>query len=124
MKSLLILGIMLFSTGTHAEVFKIAGSLMEFKTKDGLLLKGCEKSCEALKTIHRHKKIDLKAARKGMTYTNSVGSDVCARVYKVDAVLGVAQNRDQRAFCLFKDKSMVEMNSLSSYLLQQKIVSE
>lgn len=112
-------------TGTaFAESYKIAGDLLEFKTVDGLIVLGCEKKCEALKVIKKHKKIDLKAARKGMSFTNSVGSDVCNKVYKADSLLGVAENTDRRAFCMFKDKSMVEMNSLSAYLVDKKIVKE
>lgn len=107
-----------------AESFKIAGNLVSFKEQKGLILKGCEKSCDALKVIEKHKKINLKKIREGMSYTNSVGSDVCHKVYQADALLGLAENKDQRAFCVFKDHSMVEMNSLSSYLKEQKIVKE
>lgn len=116
--------IALISVSAFAESYKIAGELHTFKTVDGLIVLGCEKKCEALKVIKKHKKIDLKAARKGMSFTNSVGSDVCARVYKADSLLGVAENMDRRAFCMFKDKSMVEMNSLSAYLVDKKIVKE
>lgn len=122
MKSLLI--VVLLCSSAFAESFKIAGDMVEFKTVDGLVLKGCEKSCDALKIIKKHKKIDMKKVREGMQFANSVGSDVCARVYKADSLLGVAENKDRRAFCLFKDKSMVEMNSLSAYLVDKKIVKE
>lgn len=114
----------LFSLSLHAESFKIAGSLASFSEKEGLLLKGCEKKCEALKVIQKHKKINLDEAREGMKTTNSVGSDVCLKVYKADSLLGVAENKDMRAFCMFKDHSMVEMNSLSEYLVKKKIVTE
>lgn len=116
--------IALIASTAYAESFKIAGDLLEFKTVDGLIVRGCEKNCEALKVIKKHKKIDLKAARKGQAFTNSVGSDVCNKVYKADSLLGVAENTDRRAFCMFKDKSMVEMNSLSAYLVDKKIVKE
>ena len=116
--------LILFSMSLHAETFKIAGDLARFNEKDGLLLKGCAKNCDALKTIKKHGKIDLKTARAGMKTTNSVGSDVCLKVYKADSILGVAENKDMRAFCMFKDHSMVEMNSLSAYLLEKKIVTE
>lgn len=116
--------IALIATPVFAETYKIAGDLLEFKTVDGLITLGCEKKCEALKVIKKHKKIDLKAARKGQTFINSVGSDVCNKVYKADALMGVAENTDRRAFCMFKDKSMVEMNSLSAYLVDKKIVKE
>ena len=114
----------LFITTAYAEAFKIAGGTVEFKEVDGLLLKGCESKCDALTAIKKHKKIDLKSARKGMAFTNSVGSDVCHKVFKADSLLGVAENSDRRAFCMFKDKSMIEMNSLTSYLVDKKIVKE
>lgn len=116
--------IFLITTSAFAESFKIGGNLVDFKEQDGLLLKGCEKKCDALTVIKKHKKIDLKAARKGMPFINSVGSDVCNKVYKADALLGVNQDKDGRAFCMFKDQSMVEMNSLSDYLVNKKIVKE
>ena len=123
MKKYLLIGL-IFSTEIMAEAFKIAGDLIVFKEQDGLLLKGCEKKCDALKVIKQHKKINLEAIRTGMQFTNSVGSDVCYKVYKAESLLGVAKNTDRSAFCYFKDKSMVEMNSLSSYLVKNKIVKE
>lgn len=121
---LLLLATLFLSFESYAESFKIAGQLVAFESKDGLLLKGCSQTCDALKTIKKHKKIDMKKARQGMTFTNSVGSDVCAKVYKAGSLLGVAENMDRRAFCIFKDQSMVEMNSLSDYLVEKKIVKE
>lgn len=123
MKKYLLIGL-IFSTEIMAESFKIAGDLVEFKDQDGLLLKGCEKSCDALKTIKKHQKINLLSIRKDMQFSNSVGSDVCNKVYQAEALLGVAENTDRRAFCYFKDKSMVEMNSLSDYLVKKKFVKE
>lgn len=112
------------SSSLHAETFKIGGNLIDFKNKDGLITNGCTKSCEALKQIQKHKSINMLEVRKGMTFTNSVGSDVCGKVYKAESLIGVTETGDQRAFCYFKDKSMVEMNSLSSYLVEKKIVKE
>lgn len=104
-----------------AEVFKISGSLHYFEEKEGLLLEGCQKDCKALKTIKAHKKIDLKKIRAGQQFENSVGSDVCSKVYHGGSIIGVAENQDRRAFCIFDDKSMVEMNSLSKYLTHRKL---
>ena len=115
---------MITSFNAQAESFKIAGEILDFTDKEGLILKGCEKNCEALKVIKQHKKIDIKKARAGMEFTNSIGSDVCDKVYKAQSLLGSASNKDRRAFCFFKDKSMVEMESLSQYLLKNKIVIE
>lgn len=123
MKKYLLICI-IFSTEIMAESFKIAGDLVAFTEQNGLILKGCEKSCDALKAIKKHQKINLEAIRKDMQFSNSVGSDVCFKVYKADSLLGVAENTDRKAFCYFKDKSMVEMNSLSAYLVKMKIVKE
>jgi hypothetical protein len=120
----LLILIMMITFNVQAESFKIAGEILDFKEREGLVLKGCEKSCEALKVIKQHKKIDLKKARVGMDFTNSIGSDVCDKVYKAQSLLGSASNKDRRAFCFFKDKSMVEMDSLSQYLVKNKIVTE
>jgi hypothetical protein len=119
----IILGL-IFSMGAPAEAFKIGGELVDFKTIDGLLLKGCEKDCQALKTIGKFKKINLKKARAKETFAGSVGSDVCRLVYKANSVIGVTQEKDQRAFCVFEDDSLIEINSLSSYLKEKKIVTE
>lgn len=116
--------IVLMTTSAFAESFKIAGDIVEFKNNDGLLLRGCEKKCDALKVIKKHKKIDMENVRKGMKFANSIGSDVCNKVYKANALIGVNEKKDGRAFCMFKDNSMVEMNSLSSYLVDKKIVKE
>jgi hypothetical protein len=121
MKLLIVLA---FISTSHAGSFKIAGEYLDFKTVDGLLVRGCESKCDALDAIRKNKKIDLKKIRKGMPFINSAGSDVCSKVYKAQSLLGVAENSDRRAFCFFKDKSMVEMNSLTSYLLEKKIVKD
>lgn len=120
MKTFLFVGLLL-SSASFAETFKIAGSLHPFQVKDGLLVKGCEKECRAIKVVESHKKIDLNKVREGQKFDNSVGSDVCAKLYKVNSVLGEAKNRDRRAFCVFEDGSMIEMNSLSKYLTDRKI---
>lgn len=110
-----------FASQSPAETFIIAGGSHNFIEQDKLLLAGCEKKCEALNTIQKHTRIGLKEIRKGRTFSNSVGSDVCSQVYHMESVLGQALDRDRRAFCLFKDGSMVEMNSLSGYLTEKKI---
>ncbi len=112
------------SVSALADTYKIGGELYIFKSSDGLLLKGCEKDCLALQTINKFKKINLKKERAKETFVSSVGSDVCRLVYKANSVIGVNQDKDQRAFCVFKDNSLIEINSLSSYLTEKKIVTE
>lgn len=119
----LVIGL-LFSTSVFADYFKIGGELIEFKAQDGLLVKGCEKKCKALTTVSKHKKINLKKVRQGEKFHGSVGSDVCRLVYKAGSTIGVMENLDQRAFCVFDDNSAIEINSLSDYLVSKKIVTE
>ena len=120
----IILLCMLFSFYSFAEVFQMRGELVDFKNVDGLLLNGCEKGCEALKTVAKFKKIDLKRARAGQSFKGSIGSDVCRLVYQVGSVFGSNQDKDQRVFCVFNDNSLIEINSLSLYLTRKKIVTE
>lgn len=121
-----ILFVALFvTTVAQAEIFKVNGDLMDFKNQDGLLVRNCEKDCLALKTVATHKKIKLKEARAKEPFLGSVGSDVCRLVYDAGSVIGIAENRDQRAFCVFKDNSLIEINSLTQYLKdKQYILSE
>jgi hypothetical protein len=115
---------LLLITCASAETFKIAGSFVTFSSRGSLLLKGCEKDCQALKVIAKHTKIDLAATRQGMEFVNSIGSDVCSKVYHMRSVLGVAENHDGRAFCLFEDNSMVEMTSLTRHLVKKKYLKQ
>ncbi len=122
MKILLIA--LVVSSAAQADVFKIGGELLDFRNQDGLLVRNCEKNCLALKAIAAHKKINLKEVRAKETFVGSIGSDVCRLVYDAGSVIGIAENRDQRAFCVFKDNSAVEINSLSQYLKDKKLVVE
>lgn len=115
---------LLVATTAEAEIYKINGDLMDFKNQDGLLVRNCDKGCLALKAVAAHKKIKLKAIRAKETYLGSVGSDVCRLVYEGGSVIGIAENRDQRAFCVFKDNSLIEINSLTEYLKDKKLISE
>ena len=119
---ILVLSLFFVSFEISAEVFQIGGTGHLFEVKKSVLVSGCEKSCEALDTIAKFKKIDLTKARKNLSFVGSTGSDVCKLVYKTKAIIGVNEAKDQRAFCVFKDQSMIEINSLSNYLESQKII--
>jgi hypothetical protein len=106
----------------YGEVFKISGNLITFEDKEGLLVSGCIKDCLALKKFQEFKTIDLIKVRKNSQYVGSIGSDVCHLVYKADSILGVTESKDQRAFCVFSDSSMIEVNSLAQVLISKKIV--
>ena len=106
------------------QTFKIAGKTISFSERSGLLVSGCERdtNCEALAIVAKHSDIQLEKARRGQTYRGSIGSDVCKLIYGAGSVLGIAANRDQRSFCVFRDGSMIENNSLGDYLVARKSV--
>ena len=114
--------VFLVSLNIFAETYKISGELVNFESRDGLLVKGCEKDCLALKVVSEFKSINLKQIRKGQKFEASIGSDVCKLVYKTRSIIGVTEQKDQRAFCVFKDDSLIEINSLSKYLVDKKII--
>lgn len=115
--------IFLLPLTTSADVFVIEGTRVDFVEKDDLLVKGCEKNCEALAQVKKFPKIGLAEVRKNLKFAGAVGSDVCHEVYKASSVLGRApSDQRQHAFCYFKDGSMIEINSLTEYLAKKKIV--
>ena len=119
-----VLFFLIFSNFVKAETFKISGESIFFENKNGLIVKGCEKECLALKTVAEFKNINLKKARIHEKFEGSIGSDVCRLVYKSHSIIGIAENLDQRAFCVFIDNSLIEINSLSQYLKDKNIVKE
>lgn len=119
----LLIFLTLFSISVKAESFKIAGENIKFDDRVGILVAKCKNQCLALKKIDQFKYIDLKKNRAHEQFIGSIGSDVCQFIYKARSILGIASNRDQRAFCLFQDGSMVEINSLSQYLEKKKMVT-
>lgn len=111
----------LLSFSLRAEVFRIGGADFDFEEKE-ILLHGCQKDCLAQKALKTHKSIDLKKVRSQLTFVGSVGSDVCKHIYQAKSVIGTNMAKDQRAFCVFPDESMIEINSLSDYLEKKKII--
>ncbi len=115
--------IFFFSFSAMAESYLIEGTLVSLSEKNGLKISFCPKDCEALKAVAAHKSISLKAIAKDIKFPGSVGSEVCHEVYKGLSLLGRnIETKDQRAFCLFPDKSLIEINSLSDYLINNKFV--
>ncbi|MES2526776.1 MAG: hypothetical protein V4598_06800 [Bdellovibrionota bacterium] len=113
----------LISFSSFAESYLIEGTLVSVTEKEGLKLSSCVKECDALKAVAAHKRISMKAIGKDIKFAGSVGSEVCHEVYKAQSLLGRnSETKDQRAFCLFPDKSMIEINSLSDYLTKNKYV--
>ncbi len=120
MKFLIIL---LFSFSAFAESYYIEGTLVALREQDELKVAACPKECDAIKAVKVHKVISRDEIGKGIKFPGSIGSEVCHEVYKALSILGRhSETKDQRAFCLFPDKSMIEINSLSDYLTKNKYV--
>lgn len=119
MKTLLTFFIFSLSSNLLAESYKIAGKEFEFyPTKSKIKISKCKDDCqanEAIKKIIKNKKKYPKTIQK-RTFANAIGSSVCQEKLEGLSVLGLAKNKDQRAFCVFKDGSMLEINSISEYL--------
>ncbi|MGZ3789379.1 MAG: hypothetical protein ACXVLQ_12700 [Bacteriovorax sp.] len=99
------------------EDFKISGKLLHFESKKEVLVYCREKTCMALSAFEKSKL--HKAPFKDIPekkYKSSLGSDFCHYALHGKSILGRASNQDGRAFCYFKDHSMIEINSLSAYL--------
>lgn len=118
-----ILFVLFFSFSAFAESYLIEGTLVALMEQNELKVSSCPKDCDALKAVKAHKAISLKEISKGIKFPGSVGSEVCHVVYKAQSILGRhSETNDQRAFCLFPDKSMIEINSLTDYLIKNKYV--
>ncbi len=64
----------------------------------------------------------LAGLRQNLRARGTTGSDVCHEIYRASSVFGRALNNDQKAFCFFEDGSMIELNSLTTYLHKQGYV--
>jgi len=106
------------------ESFKLAGKDYLFEEHEsGLLIQNCKKSCDALKVL-KIQKYKPSSLVKGSESVSSYGSDACSLLLGGKSLFGKAMNGDGRDFCLFKDKSLVEMYSLTKYLEKNKIIKE
>ena len=124
MKNIIFILILMAANFAHAENFQISGEMYNFSESKGFFHYGCEKNCTAITKVMELKKIDIKKLRSKEKFYGSVGSDVCRLVFKSKSIIGIASNKDQRAFCVFPDNSMIELNSLSKYLVDNHIVTE
>jgi hypothetical protein len=105
---------LLLTSSVLGESFQIAGKLLEFHAKEGILSYRCEKSCQALTQVKQHQAADFTKPGQGQ-FADSLGSTAC-RVYQGRSLLGKAANGDGRAFCYFDDGSILELNSLTKFL--------
>jgi hypothetical protein len=119
-------GIMMLIFSTKlllAESFFIFDKVYEFSSFNDVLVSNCQKKCEAKKKLSALKKVNLKKFTTKEAFANSPGSDVCRFVFQGESLMGQAQNRDRRAFCVFKDLSLIDINSLTLYLEEKKLLA-
>ncbi len=112
----------LISSIVEAESFFIKDKTYEFINFQGVLIAECPHNCMAKIVMFKNKTIKLSQFKNESYISNSLGSEVCKTIFKGHSVLGQAVNRDRRAFCVFKDQSMIEINSLTDYLKQKNIL--
>jgi hypothetical protein len=124
MKKIFFIFNLFISFIASGETFVISQKPFEFLDYKDVLVANCLKKCEAKRLLDKHTKINLRKLRSKARFANSVGSDVCSLVYKGNSIIGLASNRDQRAFCVFKDESLIELNSLGLHLKEKGIVKE
>lgn len=121
MKRLIFLSLLCFSFGSYSEVFKINGEVVNFEEHpSGLLIKNCKKNCEVLKVLSLPQ-FDPKKIKTKSSMAASLGSTACHYILDGVSILGANLDNDGRDFCIFKDESMVEINSLSRYLEKNKV---
>jgi len=102
---------LLFTVNAIAAEYKIEGKMYSFKAHQGIEV-FCQKpgpECLAENTV------------KSLTVKNSRpdkfgGSEFCLKELQIQTVLGVNKAGDGRAFCVFKDSSLIEVNSLGAFL--------
>lgn len=103
-----------FSFALAAETYKIAGELVNFKNYKDVEYYCPKKKCDALEALKRKDRFDVASFPKEQ-FANPLGSDVCRHHYKAKTLLGRNEKLDGRAFCLFPDESMIEINSLTKF---------
>lgn len=101
-------------------IYQIAGKKIAFKDYKGLLInKACNKSCVALKKIKEVTRIKENYNENEIAV--SLGSYICKKKLKSLSVLGQDSFGNMKDFCFFKkDKSFIEMSSLSRYFNKKK----
>jgi hypothetical protein len=80
------------------------------------------KSCEAKSALVGLKPVTQKQLADGQKMASSVGSSACTVMLKGRSVLATLANGDQRAICILKDNSMIEINSLSTAIVKKKLL--
>jgi hypothetical protein len=109
-----LFGAFAFSLTAGAETFRILGKEFVFLRIDGVSYsENCKaQTCEAYRRVKATRPADLKGLASEPRKM-SPGSFLCSRVWKESSVLGRDSAREGRAFCLFSDRSFVELNSVS-----------
>ncbi len=102
----------------HSETIKLLGRNFEFHQEKGIAYSSkCKKDCRAKKNVDQflRKPFKLKNKRK---FKTSKGSILCRDYWKGVSVIGIRENKNQVALCLFEDQSIVDLDSLTRRLDQ------
>lgn len=123
-KLIFLLLSLIITTEVPAKTYKMAGKFIDFIEKHGVLVDKahCENDCSALRKLRALKPMKKKSLMEGEKWASSPGSLVCGKGLKGRSVLGKGQDMDMRAFCLFEDGSMLEINSLADYLEKNQLI--
>jgi hypothetical protein len=95
---------------------KILGRNFSFTKIDKVYVYGnCEKDCKAKKLFQTYLKKPFKPKSKEKFFTQT-SSVLCRDYWKAVSVIGVHENGNKGAFCLFKDQSMLDLDSLQEVI--------
>ena len=100
---------------TRCETYRIASEIVTFELFEGVEISHCKDLCQAKEKLLSLKKKGPPKVKSKKKFISSVGSDACEYM-DGQAVLGTNLKKDGRSFCLFKDHSMLETNSLGRYV--------
>lgn len=119
MKSLLIITLFLFSTKSFAYKLRY-GEKGEIKTITLRLATIHDQKIELFGAddsiaVRKLKRLTKKQVNPTMDKKMTLGSYVCKDVLKSDVVLGISEFNSSISFCLFKDGSLIPIDSLTSW---------
>ncbi len=106
-----------------SESFFVNGRWIDFSSFEGtsVLWANGQVAANGHQALVELKKKDKIVIPQPTKYISSMGSAYCKYVWKQPSLLGKNKQGDQRSFCVFADDSIIELNSLSSYLATKKV---
>jgi hypothetical protein len=93
--------------------------LTQWKSTISSTLTKCAKECMAKTAVEKYLQKPFPLKSKAGFYSQG-GSVLCRDYWNEVSVLGIKNDKSRTAFCLFKDQSFVEIQSLSERLKNEK----